>query len=121
MAPGLSDPNASRALLIGTARYERLPQLPAVDATSRPTLSRLADLLSDDIRWGWPGSRGCRPRTCTSGSTAILDRRARRLLRHRPGRRQTADRLDDLEHGPTVVERPGATRAGGHRGGPADV
>jgi len=47
---GLPNPSHSRAVLIGTSRFTKLPQLPAV----RNNLSGLADLLRDDRILGLP-------------------------------------------------------------------
>ncbi|MFF4606451.1 caspase family protein [Streptomyces sp. NPDC001339] len=44
------DPARSRAVLIGVADYERLPDLPAVDNN----VSKLKELLTDDDLWGLP-------------------------------------------------------------------
>ncbi|MFH8367090.1 caspase family protein [Streptomyces sp. NPDC018031] len=46
----LPDPAASRAVLIGTAAYQHLDQLPAVAANIRD----LADTLGDAMLWGLP-------------------------------------------------------------------
>src|SRR5215469_7886395 len=47
---GLPDPSHSRAVLIGTSRFAKLEQLPAV----RNNLWMLAKLLRDDRTWGLP-------------------------------------------------------------------
>ncbi|GAA2513717.1 hypothetical protein GCM10010201_06930 [Pilimelia columellifera subsp. columellifera] len=46
----LADPEISRAVLIGAARYDRLPGLPAVAAN----LDGLAEVLRDPALWGLP-------------------------------------------------------------------
>ena len=48
--PRLADPAISRAVLIGTARYDRLPDLPSVAGN----LDGLAAALSDEVLWGLP-------------------------------------------------------------------
>jgi putative transcriptional regulator len=48
--PRLADPSISRAVLIGTAHYDHLPELPSV-ATN---LEGLAALLADEVLWGLP-------------------------------------------------------------------
>jgi putative transcriptional regulator len=51
----LADPNISHALLIGTAHYRHLPDLPAV----ANNLTGLAETLRDDYLWGLPADN-CR-------------------------------------------------------------
>ncbi|GGJ77007.1 hypothetical protein GCM10010123_03750 [Pilimelia anulata] len=51
----LADPSASRAVLIGTARYDHLPALPAVAGN----LEGLAAALRDPVLWGLP-AENCR-------------------------------------------------------------
>ncbi|HEX5741682.1 MAG TPA: YqgE/AlgH family protein [Pilimelia sp.] len=46
----LADPSVSRAVLIGTARYDHLAALPAVTGN----LEGLADALGDGLLWGLP-------------------------------------------------------------------
>ncbi|WP_433291376.1 YqgE/AlgH family protein [Actinoplanes sp. CA-030573] len=53
--PGLADPHASVAVLIGAADYEHLDALPTVERN----LTDLRDLLCDDLYWGLPPER-CR-------------------------------------------------------------
>jgi putative transcriptional regulator len=48
--PRLSDPSISRAVLIGTARYDHLPDLPSV----ANNLDGLAAALADEVLWGLP-------------------------------------------------------------------
>lgn len=48
--PRLADPSISRAVLIGTARYDRLAELPSV----ANNLDGLAAALADDVLWGLP-------------------------------------------------------------------
>ncbi|WP_306215581.1 YqgE/AlgH family protein [Actinoplanes sp. RD1] len=55
MAPQPADPGASFAVLIGTAAYDTLPGLPAVERN----VTDLAALLMDDLYWGLPPER-CR-------------------------------------------------------------
>jgi putative transcriptional regulator len=53
--PRLADPSTSRAVLIGTARYDHLPDLPSV----ANNLDGLAAALADEVLWGLP-SENCR-------------------------------------------------------------
>lgn len=46
----LSDPSISRAVLIGTARYDHLPAIPSV----ANNLDGLAATLADEVLWGLP-------------------------------------------------------------------
>lgn len=46
----LADPSISRAVLIGTARYDHLPDVPSV----ANNLDGLAAALSDEVLWGLP-------------------------------------------------------------------
>lgn len=46
----LADPSISRAVLIGTARYDHLPDVPAV----ANNLDGLAAALADEVLWGLP-------------------------------------------------------------------
>jgi putative transcriptional regulator len=46
----LADPSVSRAVLIGTARYDHLPDLPSV----ANNLDGLAAALADEVLWGLP-------------------------------------------------------------------
>ncbi|MGW4700696.1 caspase, EACC1-associated type [Streptomyces sp. NPDC004285] len=48
----LPDPSQSAAVLIGTSRYEWLPQLPAVSRN----VGDLADVFQDPALWGLPGA-----------------------------------------------------------------
>jgi hypothetical protein len=54
-APSMADPRESYAVLIGTAVYDNLSALPAVERN----LSDLRALLLDDVYWGLPEDR-CR-------------------------------------------------------------
>jgi putative transcriptional regulator len=56
--PSLSDPLASRAVLIGVADYRHLPGLPAV----ANNVDALARLLADEAVWGLPDRRCSRIR-----------------------------------------------------------
>jgi len=51
----LADPSTSRAVLIGTSRYDYLPELPAVAAN----IEGLAAVLADPALWGLP-AENCR-------------------------------------------------------------
>ncbi|WP_328461543.1 caspase family protein [Streptomyces sp. NBC_00448] len=64
----LPDPMASRAVLIGTAAYLQLEQLPAVNANLRD----LAQALGDPMLWGLPDPH-CLVVTDPQDSSALLD------------------------------------------------
>ncbi|CAG7648049.1 Caspase domain-containing protein [Actinacidiphila bryophytorum] len=64
----LPDPMGSRAVLIGTAAYRQLEQLPAVTANLRD----LAQALGDPMLWGLP-DRHCVVVTDPQDSSALLD------------------------------------------------
>jgi uncharacterized caspase-like protein len=64
----LPDPMGSRAVLIGTAAYRQLEQLPAVTANLRD----LAQALGDPMLWGLP-DRHCAVVTDPQDSSALLD------------------------------------------------
>ncbi|WP_425246722.1 caspase, EACC1-associated type [Streptomyces sp. NEAU-NA10] len=66
--PGLPDPSASAAVLIGTSAYRNLPQLPAVENNT----SDLAAVLRDATVWGLPEAR-CRVIRDPSTPQALLD------------------------------------------------
>ncbi|MEK8173250.1 hypothetical protein NKH77_43105 [Streptomyces sp. M19] len=73
----LPDPSASRAVLIGTAVYQHLDQLPAVAANVRD----LARTLADAMLWGCPRSTARWSRTrptpprCSTPYTGPVSRR----------------------------------------------
>ncbi|MFF8810583.1 caspase family protein [Streptomyces pactum] len=64
----LPDPDASRAVLIGTAAYQHLDQLPAVAANLRD----LADTLGDALLWGLPREH-CAQVMDPADAAAMLD------------------------------------------------
>jgi hypothetical protein len=51
--PGLADPHTSRAVLIGSAHYQYLPDLPAV----ANNVAKLAEILMNEDIWGLPHQR----------------------------------------------------------------
>ncbi|MFJ4480295.1 caspase, EACC1-associated type [Streptomyces xanthochromogenes] len=68
MTAALPDPGRSRAVLIGTASYRHLPQLPAVEAN----VVDLAAALCDASVWGLPVQH-CTVVTDPQSATAMLD------------------------------------------------
>ena len=84
---------------------------------------RLAELADGPLARPGAGDTAARRggRAARALQPRLLDRRAGRLLRHRPRRRQAPDRLADLEHRAAALDRDRARGARRDRRPPAHV